>query len=231
MSVEKKLLPLQADDSQPAGLGRREMLQIFLGAVGAGIAVPGLAADHPLLHHLADPATVGQADAKAAARNWKPEFLDAHQFETLKILAEKIVPGASKARTAEFIDQLLAVDTQASRRSFLNALGAFERQALERKRRPWKALTAAEQDEILTEVAAMPSGKPTEEAWAEGMPILIPKKPPEPIRLTFRDHFDLMKDWIAGAYYSSEIGMRELGWTGHVIHPGFPGCEHPGGHP
>jgi hypothetical protein len=50
------------------------------------------------------------------------------------------------------------------------------------------------------------------------------------VPLTLRDHFDLLKGRIAGAYYSSEIGMRELGWTGNVVHATFPGCDHPGGH-
>lgn len=39
-----------------------------------------------------------------------------------------------------------------------------------------------------------------------------------------------MKGWVVGAYYSSEVGMRELGWTGDVMFESFPGCEHPGGH-
>jgi hypothetical protein len=44
--------------------------------------------------------------------------------------------------------------------------------------------------------------------------------------VTIRDHFDTLKGWISGAYYSSEAGMRELGWTGTVMHEKFPGCEH-----
>ena len=32
--------------------------------------------------------------------------------------------------------------------------------------------------------------------------------------------------FISGAYYSSEPGMRELGWTGNVMHEKFAGCEH-----
>ena len=47
---------------------------------------------------------------------------------------------------------------------------------------------------------------------------------------TLRDRFEHLKGWIVGAYYSSEIGMRELGWTGNVFYASFPGCEHPGGH-
>ncbi len=42
--------------------------------------------------------------------------------------------------------------------------------------------------------------------------------PPEP----FRE----IKGWIVGAYYSSEIGMRELGWTGNMFYAEFPGCTH-----
>jgi hypothetical protein len=72
------------------------------------------------------------------------------------MLGERIVPGASKARTAEFIDQLLAVDTHENQRSFLNALGAFERRALARTGRPCNALTPGQQDELLTEASTWP---------------------------------------------------------------------------
>lgn len=225
-----KHVPLHAQPEPSRGLGRREALQVLAGAMGAGIGVPGLAAGHPLHSHLADQASVAQAEAKAVAAAGKPEFLDEHQLKTLQVLAERIVPGASKASTAEFIDQLLAVDTQANQRNFLIALGAFEGRALARTRRPWLALTEAEQHEILTEASTMPSGVPEAEPWTRGKPIGA-GTPPGPRRVTLRDHFDLMKGWVAGAYYSSEIGMRELGWTGNVFHLEFTGCQHPGGHP
>lgn len=209
---------------------RREMMQILLGAAGATVSVPGLAEGHPLQSHLADHARVAQADAKAQASDWKREFLTEHDFKTLEMLAERILPGASKARTAEFIDQLLAVDTHENQRSFLNALGAFERRALARTGRPCNALTPAQQDELLTEASTMASGVPIEQPWAPGRPAEV-RKPAGEIRLTLRDHFDLLKGWMAGAYYSSEIGMRELGWTGNMFHNSFPGCQHPNGHP
>src|SRR5437868_121376 len=43
-------------------------------------------------------------------------------------------------------------------------------------------------------------------------------------------HFNDLKDWISGAYYSSEIGMRELGWTPERVFSTFPGCSHADGH-
>src|SRR5687768_9345149 len=99
---------------------RREMLQALIASAGAGAVVPGLAAQHPFNHHLADPLTIDQAEAKTKTRAgaYKPEFLDQHQFDTLAALAERIVPGSAKAKVSEFVDQLLAVDAPEDQRSF-----------------------------------------------------------------------------------------------------------------
>jgi hypothetical protein len=43
-------------------------------------------------------------------------------------------------------------------------------------------------------------------------------------------HFQELKGWVVGGYYSSEIGMRELGWTGNMFYGDFPGCTHSNGH-
>jgi len=189
-----------------AKISRRDAMQILSGGVGVGFAVPGLAADHPMHEHLADQVKVATAEKKTAVAQYKPVFLNAHEFDTAKSLAERIVPGASKAKSAEFIDQLLAVDTQPNQRAFLNALGSFEGKAIEKSKGPWTKLPPAQQDEILTEASTAEPGT------------------------RLRDHFDLLKGWIAGAYYSSEIGMRELGWTGNVMFAEFPGCPHPERH-
>jgi hypothetical protein len=45
------------------------------------------------------------ADAKSAGV-YKPKALNPHEFETVKMLCELIVPGASKGGAAEFIDLL-----------------------------------------------------------------------------------------------------------------------------
>lgn len=192
-------------------MDRREVLQRLMGALGAGFAMPALAATHPMTQHLKDHARVAAADARASA-GAKPEFLDAHQLETLVSLAERILPGSTGAKVAPFIDQLLSVDTKDNQHGFLSALGALEDESIARYQRPWKALGGAQQVELLTSAS---TGKPSPE----------PKEPQ-----TLRDRFEHLKGWIVGAYYSSEIGMRELGWTGDVFFEGFPGCQHPGGH-
>jgi hypothetical protein len=39
-----------------------------------------------------------------------------------------------------------------------------------------------------------------------------------------------LKAWIVGAYYSSEQGMRELGWNGNYAFESYPSCDHGDGH-
>jgi hypothetical protein len=122
----------------------------------------------------------------------------------------------------------LAVDTPDNQRKFLGALGWIDGEATARYNHPWKALTEAQQTELLTAVSTAEPAEPPH-FWVRGEAVIVP--PPLPKRPpTTRDRFDELKGWIAGAYYSSEIGMRELGWTGQTFFASFPGCEHPGGH-
>jgi hypothetical protein len=189
------------------------------------MTIPGLSEAHPMHAHLAravDPAVETAAPAGGPA-----EFLDAHQLETTAILGERILPGAGKLQVERFIDQLLAVDTVENRERFLVALGAMEGEAIGRFRRPFKSLSAAEQDEVLTAASTAKPGR-EEKHWTPGTPAVTRPAPAAPT--TLRDHFDHIKGWIVGAYYSTEAGMRELGWTGQQFFESFPGCPHPDGH-
>ena len=116
------------------------------------------------------------------------------------------------------------MDTQDNQRQFLNALGGIEGESIARYAHPWRSLTGDQQVALLTAAStAAPTPKDATAASA------APAGAPAPL-LTLRDRFDHLKGWIVGAYYSSEIGMRELGWTGNTFFPTFPGCEHPNGH-
>jgi hypothetical protein len=224
-------------DTPVLAVGRRALLQTLVGGAGLGLALPALGESHPMHEHLHDQARVSAADAKAKTTAWKPAFLDGHQVETVTILAEQIVPGSTKAKSAQFIDALLSVDTEQRQRRFLQALGAFEGMAIAHAQKPWKSLAEADRTTLLTKAsttepgASGPGGpggagrdgaRPASAAGA-GTP------PAEPA-VTIRDHFDHLKGWISGAYYSSEMGMRELGWAGNVFFEKFNGCQHGGSH-
>ncbi len=208
-------------DDKREGPGRRQVLQGLLGGVGAGLALPLGAEAHPMQAHLADTAKVDRAKTQAAAPAWKPEFLDAHAFATLTSLSELIVPGSVASGSDRFIDQLLAVDSRESQSRFLTALGAFEGEARSRFGKAWQGLAEAQKVEILTVASAT-------ETDAIGRRGRAPA--PKPEHLNLRDHFEHLKGWVVGAHYSSEAGMRELGWTGQSFFTSFPDCPHPGKH-
>src|SRR5262245_38146374 len=206
---------------------RRDVLQGLLAGVGA-TTLPARADAHPMQAHAKDPARLSEAAAKVRKDPKAPEFLDGHQLETLASLAEAIVPGSTRAEVAPFIDRLLAVDSQDNQKQFLNALSGIEGEAIARYAHPWRGLTEAQRLELLTAASTGPSGKDAKDGAPA--PATASTEAP-PASFTLRDRFEHLKGWIVGAYYSSEIGMRELGWTGNSFFPSFPGCEHPGGHP
>jgi len=207
---------INAGSAASGRLTRREMVRRLLAAAGAGAAWPLVAASHPIYAHLADGTIFDKAE-KLVAADWKPLFLSAQQEESLAALAEAIVPGARKAQVDRFIDLLLSVETAKHQSKFAESLAAFEAESQRQFAKRFPSLDASQQNTLLTAAAAQPS--------KEDSPGGGPKQ-----NSALRDHFENLKGWISGAYYSSEAGMRELGWTGEYVFESFPGCEHPEGH-
>jgi hypothetical protein len=197
-------------------LTRREMVQRLLAAASAGAAWPLLAASHPVYAHLANGAVFEEVE-KLGAADWKPLFLNAQQEESLAALGEAIVPGSGKAQVDRFIDLLLSVETAKHQSKFAESLTAFEAESQKQFAKRFPSLDASQQNALLAVAASQPS--------KEDSPAGGPKPNP-----SLHDHFENLKGWISGAYYSSEAGMRELGWTGEYVFESFPGCEHPDGH-
>lgn len=223
-------LRILAGGKQPVEkMQRRRAIQVLLGGAAAGAVMPGVAASHPVREHMAHHAASATTSSPTPDATWKPQFLDAHQNESLIILAERILPGSSQAQVNRFIDLALSIERQATQDQFLRALAAFEGEALARFRSTFVQLTEAQQTEILTAAAASPlteiqrvrSGDWVSSA-ANGF---IP-----PQLVTLGDYLEYLKGWISGAYYTSEIGMKGLGWTGNSVYEDFPGCQHPEGH-
>ena len=232
MENNSSLSILDDHKSSNHALNRREWIARMLGGVTAGIAFPGLAAAHPVRELLADSSALAKADASVAAEDWTPEFLDSFQAASLTALAERIIPGSSRAQVARFIDTLLSVDKLDNQERFLNSLAEFESASMKKFGHSYKDLTETQQDEILTIASTADSGHPQGPGGRRrrraslGAPPAASGQEHDMIR----DHFENLKGWVQGAYYSSEVGMRELGWTGEVMFESFPGCEHPGGH-
>jgi len=211
--------PLQLIDggaAKNARLTRREIVQRLLSGTGAVAAWPLVAASHPIYEHLASGAILDEAE-RLGAVDWKLLHLNAEQTESLAALAETIVPGSGKAQVNRFIDLLLSVETRKHQQEFAESLAAFEAESQKRFGKRFPSLDAIQQNALLTDAAGLPLKKDSSGDDARQHPGL-------------REHFENLKGWISGAYYSSEAGMRELGWTGEYVFESFPGCAHPEGH-
>jgi len=141
-------------------------------------------------------------------------------------LAERTVPGSMGAQVNRFLDAALSVDTQESQQKFVASLNALEGEALRRFTKPFTDLAANQQEEILTAASTAHPSSPDFSGEKNGE-TQAGTRPSAP---DLRDYFDHLKGWVSLAYYSSEAGMKELGWTGENFFEGFPGCEHAGGH-
>jgi gluconate 2-dehydrogenase gamma chain len=189
-------------------MNRRDLFrQTFLGAAAAAVSRGTASA-------LEFPS--GYDASKDLARaDWKPLFLDDHQNQTLVVFSEILIPatdtpGAKAALANRFIDQVLAVETHDTQKSFLESLAFLDGESFTRYRAAFVYLTPEQQAELVT-FMAYPH---TLETWDENAPG------------SYRGHahFGNLKDWISRAYYSSPVGMQALGYTGV---PGgvFEGCK------
>jgi hypothetical protein len=214
-------------DGKSAGraITRREMAQRILAGMGAGMAFPLVAASHPIHRLLSDDAIFSGADAQMASADWKPLFLNAPQNKALVALSEIIVPGSAKAQVNRFIDLLLSVDTPANQKNFSASISAMENESQKRFGQPFAALRGDQQNEVLTAASKEDVGnsggndkgleaRDSDDTHAGEM------------RHSLNDHFNNLKGWISGAYYSSETGMTELGWTGEYAFEKYPSCQH-----
>jgi Gluconate 2-dehydrogenase subunit 3 len=209
-----------------AGVSRRQIMQGLLGGAGAGIVLPGLAAAHPIHRHLATADAIAAAAQDAASTDWQPSFFDDHQNQTLIVLAELILPNSTQAQVNRFVDTLVSVDTPENQKKLIASLSAFDHEAIAQHNQPFKDLTEEQQIAILTAASTGQPSQPGPGGRRRRRPAIPRSTGPAPA-LTMRDHFDDVKGWVSGAFYSSEVGMKELGWTGQVAWDSYPGCDHP----
>ena len=216
MATKSALTMISEAITADGQLTRREMVRRLVAGAAAGAAWPVVAGSHPIYELLRNDAVLDEAE-KLGTADWKPLFLSAQQSESLTAIAESIVPGSTKAQVNRFIDLLLSADTENHRTEFVAAVAAFEEEAQKRFAKGFPALNENQKSELLTDASTTPAKKNSDGAEGE-------KK-----REELHKHFENLKGWVAVAYYSSEIGMKELGWTPDRVFSGFPGCEHPEG--
>lgn len=202
---------------------RRDLIRagVLTGAAAAALRPSLVSAQSAAQSSELTPAQSGvDASKDLSAPGWKPLFLDEHQNETLIVLSDLIIPatdtpGAKEALVNRYIDLVLAADTGETQRAFLNSLGYLDGESIRRYKAAFRYLSREDQDDLLHSLAY-----PSRASHWAGSAV------PSDVGHT---HFEALKGRIMTAYYSSQIGEKELGWDGAFAHGPYEGCEHPEG--
>ena len=196
-------LPIIQNPSRQ-NFSRRGAVKTLLSGLAAGLLPPGLASLLTSREHLLSEVFLHRADEALAGKTYQPAFLTPAQFASLVVLSEAIIPGSRKAQSAEFMDLLLTVDNTKAQQQFAGSMAAMETASQTMFHKDVPTLGSVELKQLLEAESAKDSG--------EGSP------------------FATLKSWTVTAFYSSEIGLRELGWTPDRVFASFPGCAHPESH-
>ena len=183
-------------------VSRRELLR----AIGASLALGAGGAE---LLSAQDAAHVHQMAAGDRARgDYKPKCFNAHQYATLRRLAELIVPpeehskGALEAGAPEFID-LLASSNAELAAIYTGGMAWLDDQMKHRYQAVFTAAKPAEQTAMLDLIAY----RKNEAAHPELGP---------GIRF-----FNWVRNMVVDAYYTSKVGMDDLGFQGNGVMASF----------
>lgn len=198
---------------------RRDLFRrTFLGTVGAAIGwISGRPANPRSPTTGRDFPVDYDASAFLRDEDWQPVFFTEYQNRLFSHLSELIIPetdtpGAQNALVNRFVDHLLAAERSEIQKEFVESLSYIDGEAYQRFHQGFLDLPKESQISFLN-FLAYPHHLVT---WQSNRS-----------EFAGNTHFNRIKEWVARAYWTSEIGMRTLGWDGSPMHGPFTGCSHP----
>jgi hypothetical protein len=168
-------------------ISRRDVLARIAAAAMAG-PVSVEAAQHVHEEAAAAAATTGGV--------YKPKGLTQHEFDTLKMLCEIIVPGASKGSAAEFIDLLSSQNPEMSA-IYTGGIAWLDEAMKHHYQADFLTAKPDQRTEMLDKIAYRKNRTTT--------PELAPG-------VTF---FNWARRMTVDAYYTSAAGIKEVGYMGN----------------
>jgi len=167
----------------------------------------------------AAPAAAAQADTAAAAARAKafvPQFFSAHEYETVRVLADLVIPrdersgSATDAGVPEFMDFMMvdplesAKGREARQTAMRGGLAWLDHECTDRHGKTFLDCDDAERKAVLDDIA-----------WPE-------KTRPE---LKQGAHFfSSFRDLTASGFWSSKIGIEDLQYKGNTFVAEWKGC-------
>jgi gluconate 2-dehydrogenase gamma chain len=184
---------------------RRTMLRLLAAApAAAGFAWTEAEAQEAHTH-----AQAAQTAATKTGTVFKPKFFTAHEWATVRMLVDIIIPrdersgSATEAGVPEFMDFMMH-DQPGRQTAMRGGLAWLDRECVSRYDKMFVDCTSADRTRVLDEIA-----------W--------PQKAPEAVShgVAF---FNAFRDLTASGFWTSKMGIKDLDYQGNVFVPEWKGC-------
>ena len=189
-------------------MSRRAMLELLAGAPAAAALVWT-----PLEARQAhDHAEAARAQASKTAAPYKRKFFTAHEYATVTVLVDLIIPrdersgSATDAGVLEFMDFMM-IDQPRRQTAMRGGLALIDRLSEDRLGKRFVNLTDRERRQILDEIAYTSN--------------------PDPGLHHHIVFFSSFRDLTAGGFWSTKMGIKDLQYQGNVFVDEWNGCPDP----
>jgi gluconate 2-dehydrogenase gamma chain len=190
-----------------SSVSRRSVLKsLAIGAAAGSVlrVIPAKAAEYA--HHM-----IAAEKAAAPAHAYSPKFFNARDYKTLQALCQTIFPpdadsgGAIEAGAPEFIDLLTSENLQ-YQRILAGGLLWLDGACADRYDKPYLDCTPEQQKEIL-DLIAYRRNAVSNPGLSQGI-----------------EFFSFLRNMTADGFFTSQIGIKYLGYIGSTFLKEFPGC-------
>jgi gluconate 2-dehydrogenase gamma chain len=184
-------------------ISRRAALEILAAAPAAAALVWTPVEAQQAHEHAA------QARAKAPTTRFKPKFFTAHEYATVGVLVDLIIPrdersgSATEAGVPEFMDFMM-VDQPRRQVAMRGGLALIDRLATDRAGKPFVACDDKARRSVLDEIAYTSN--------------------PDPGLSQAIAFFSSFRDLTASGFWSSRMGVKDLQYQGNVFVSEWTGC-------
>jgi hypothetical protein len=193
-----------------SGVSRRDILRnLMVGAAGGSVlqVIPAEAAElaHQMIH---------QEKAGSPTGKYAPKYFNAHDYQTLTVLCNLILPkdeksaGAIEGGAPEYID-LLTSENPAMQLDIGGGLMWLDNFCNDRYSQTFLECTPAQRKEVLDLIAYKRNVK-DDPALGHGV-----------------QFFAILRHMTCDAYFTSKIGIADLHYIGNTALAEFPGCPPP----
>jgi len=185
-------------------LDRRSMLRILASAPAAA-GIVWTDAEAQQAHHQAKAA---QSAAKAGTP-FKPKFFTPHEWETVRVLVDIIIPkdarsgSATDAGVPEFMDFIVA-DQEQRQTAMRGGLAWLDLECQKRFDKTFVACTGEQRTAVLDDIAWPQRAKPE---FSHGVRF-----------------FSSFRDLTATGFWTSQMGMKDLQYIGNTYLTSWRGC-------